>query len=63
MEFENGFPSDDIYSPEYVDEGDLSPDVDWEWEQSARIQDEQDVEDLLTEMMVDWHEQHEMKSC
>jgi len=27
MEFENGFPPDDIYSPEYVDHGDLSPDV------------------------------------
>jgi hypothetical protein len=28
MEFENGFPPDDIYAAEYVDEGDLSPNID-----------------------------------
>ena len=57
MEFENGFPPDDPYAAEYVDHGDLSPDVDWEQEQIARIQDEQDVEDLLFEMMMDWYDQ------
>jgi hypothetical protein len=60
MEFENGFPPDDIYAAEYVDHGDLSPDVDeydLEQEQFARIQDEIDVEDRLYEMMMDWYDQ------
>jgi len=62
MEFENGFPPDDPYAAEYVDHGDLSPDVspdEWEWEQKqiARIQEEQEVEDLLFEMMMDWYDQ------
>jgi hypothetical protein len=62
MEFENGFPPDDPYAAEYVDHGDLSPDVspdEWEWEQKqiARIQEEQEVEDLLFEMMANWYDQ------